>query len=48
MAQVSELPGPSVTHNDVAAILQRKVNTEDGGKEDQVFVWSRFRRFSQD
>ena len=45
MAQVSELPGQRDTHNDVAAILQRKVNTEDG---DQVFVWSRFRRFSQD
>ena len=33
---VSELSGQRDTHNALAAILQRKVNAEDGGKEEQV------------
>lgn len=30
------MSGQRDTHNVVAAILQRKVNAEDGGKEEQV------------
>lgn len=35
---MSELSGQRDTHNAVAAILQRKGNAEDGGKEEQVSV----------